>query len=65
MKLAEAYGCQGFEIVDPASADEVIQKAYAIRDRPVIMNFRVQSKEDVYPWVPAGASNEEMLVKPG
>ncbi|MBY0402254.1 MAG: acetolactate synthase large subunit, partial [Cyanobacteria bacterium] len=25
VKLAEAYGCQGFEIVDPASADEVIQ----------------------------------------
>lgn len=64
IKLAEAYGGVGFVVTHPDEVDEVIQKAYAINDRPVIIDFRVREKADVYPWVPAGGSNEEMLVDP-
>lgn len=63
IKLAEAYGGVGFVVTHPDEVDDVIQKAYAINDRPVIIDFRVREKADVYPWVPAGGSNEEMLVE--
>jgi acetolactate synthase I/II/III large subunit len=63
VKLAEAYGGTGFVITHPDQVDTVIQEAYAIMDRPVLMDFRVHERQDVYPWVPAGASNEEMLTE--
>lgn len=61
VKLADAYDAAGFLITRPEEVDSVIQKAYSIMDRPVIMDFRVQKKADVYPWVPAGGANDEML----
>lgn len=64
VKLAEAYGAKGFVVNHPDELDAVIQEAYAITDRPVIIDFRVQERTDVYPWVPAGAGNEEMLTQP-
>ncbi len=63
IKLAEAYGCAGFKVESPEDVDRVIQEAYSIMDRPVIIDFRVQERADVYPWVPAGAGNEEMLLE--
>ncbi|MCE3235140.1 MAG: acetolactate synthase, large subunit, biosynthetic type [Vampirovibrio sp.] len=63
IKLAEAYGGVGFVVNHPDEVDAVIQQAYAITDRPVIIDFRVKEKADVYPWVPAGAANEEMLTE--
>ena len=63
MKLAEAYDCVGFLVTRPEDVDAVIQKAFAIQDRPVIIDFRVREKSDVYPWVPAGGANEEMLTE--
>ncbi|MEB3285924.1 MAG: biosynthetic-type acetolactate synthase large subunit [Vampirovibrionales bacterium] len=64
VKLAEAYGCAGFVVEDPADLDRVIQEAFAITDRPVIIDFHVSERADVYPWVPAGGANEEMLTEP-
>lgn len=61
VKLAEAYDCVGFRVEHPDDVDAVIQQAMAITDRPVIIDFRVQEKADVYPWVLAGGSNDEML----
>ncbi len=63
IKLAEAYGCKGFVVEHPEQVDEVIRQAYAITDCPVIIDFRVQEKADVYPWVPAGGSNDTMLTE--
>jgi acetolactate synthase I/II/III large subunit len=64
-KLVEAYGGTGFVITHPDQVDAVIQQAYAITDRPVIMDFHVHERVDVYPWVPAGGANEEMLTDNG
>jgi acetolactate synthase I/II/III large subunit len=61
VKLAEAYGCAGFLVTHPDEVDDVIQQAYQITDRPVLIDFHVQDRADVYPWVPAGAANDEML----
>lgn len=63
VKLAEAYDCVGFVVTEASEVDDVIQKAFAIKDRPVVIDFRVREKADVYPWVPAGGANEEMLTE--
>ena len=62
VKLAEAYGAAGFVVRHPDEVDDIIKQAYAIMDRPVLIDFQVQEKADVYPWVPAGAANEDMWV---
>jgi acetolactate synthase-1/2/3 large subunit len=63
VKLAEAFGGVGFVVEHPSQVDETIQKALAITDRPVVVDFRVHERADVYPWVPAGGANEEMLTQ--
>jgi len=63
VKLAEAYGCAGFRIEKPADVGPTIEKALAINDRPVIMDFAVSQKENVYPMVPAGAALNEMVLR--
>jgi acetolactate synthase I/II/III large subunit len=62
VKLAEAYGAAGFVVTHPSQLDAVIQDAFAITDRPVLIDFQVQEKADVYPWVPAGSANDDMWV---
>ena len=61
---AEAMGCVGFRVDSPEEVEPTIQKANEINDRPVVIDFRTQAEENVYPMVPAGASNSEVLVDP-
>ena len=61
---AEAMGCVGFRVDSPEEVVPTIQKANEIKDRPVVIDFRTQAEENVYPMVPAGASNSEVLVDP-
>ena len=49
------------------SAEEVapaITKANSINDRPVVIDFRVDTEEKVYPMVPAGGSNDDIILGP-
>jgi acetolactate synthase I/II/III large subunit len=59
-KLAEAYGCVGLSCDDPDDVDSVIEKAMAINDVPVVVDFRVNKDAMVWPMVAAGASNDEI-----
>ena len=64
VKWAEAMGCVGMRV---DSADDVvttIEKANEIDDRPVVIDFRTDWREKVYPMVPAGASNDEIILGP-
>ena len=63
VKLAEAYHCVGLRATTPEEVDEVIEKAWSINDRPVVMEFRVVKEEMVFPMVPAGAATDEMITK--
>lgn len=63
VKLAEAYGGVGFRIEKPADVGPTIEKALAIRDRFVIMDFTVAKQENVFPMVPAGAALNEMILE--
>jgi acetolactate synthase-1/2/3 large subunit len=61
VKLAEAYGAVGLRAEKPDEVAAVIKKALKTRD-PVLMDFRVEREECVYPMVPAGAGTTEMLL---
>ncbi|MFT7602282.1 MAG: acetolactate synthase-1/2/3 large subunit [Acidimicrobiales bacterium] len=61
---AESMGCAAFRVEDPDEVDEVIAKANAINDRPVVVEFRCHSNEKVFPMVAAGGSNDDVMVDP-
>src|SRR3954471_11651315 len=61
---AEAMGCVGIRVESPEEVEPAIEKANSINDRPVVVEFRVDWQEKVFPMVPAGASNDD-LVLPG
>jgi acetolactate synthase-1/2/3 large subunit len=63
-KWAEAMGCVGFRVDDPSDVVPTIEKANEIDDRPVVVDFRVDYREKVYPMVPAGGSNDDIILGP-
>ncbi|WP_415139900.1 acetolactate synthase large subunit [Nocardioides sp.] len=60
VKLADAYGCIGLACERPEDVDGCIEKAMAIDDVPVVVDFRVNKDAMVWPMVAAGASNDEI-----
>jgi acetolactate synthase I/II/III large subunit len=64
VKWAEAMGCVGFRVDTPEDVGPTIEKANAIDDRPVVIDFRVDYREKVYPMVPAGSSNDDVILGP-
>jgi acetolactate synthase I/II/III large subunit len=61
VKLAEAYGAEGLRATKPEEVETVLKKGLASKN-PVIMDFRVDREECVYPMVPAGAPVTDMLL---
>ena len=61
---AEAMGCVGMRVETPEEVQSAIDKANEIDDRPVVIDFRTDSSEKVYPMVPAGLSNDDIVVDP-
>ncbi len=63
VKVAEAFGCVGLSTNDPKEVDDLLDRAFAINDKPVVIEFRVVREDMVFPMVPAGASIGDMIVK--
>ena len=61
---AEAMGCVGLRVEHPEEVQPAIDKANDIDDRPVVIDFRTDSTEKVYPMVPAGGSNDDIILDP-
>ena len=61
VKLAEAFGAVGLRASKPDEVEAVLKEGLAT-PQPVIMDFRVDREECVYPMVPAGAPITEMLL---
>lgn len=59
---AEAMGCCGIRVDSAAEVVPAIQKANSINDRPVVIDFRVDEDEKVYPMVPGGSSNDDIIL---
>jgi acetolactate synthase-1/2/3 large subunit len=62
LKLAEAYGCVGLRCESEADLDATIEKAMAITDRPVVIDFVVERDAMVWPMVHGGASNDDIQI---
>ena len=61
VKLADAYDCAGYRCTEPQEIGATLDKALSVGDRPVIVDFRVDPEEKVFPMVPAGGSNDDVL----
>jgi acetolactate synthase-1/2/3 large subunit len=64
VKWAESMGCVGIRVEAPEEVEPAIAKANAINDRTVVVEFRVDSNEKVFPMVPAGHSNDDVILHP-
>lgn len=63
-KLAEAYGHIGITIDHPSELEEKLTQAFAIKDKLVFIDVRVDETEHVYPMqIRGGAMNEMILSK--
>ncbi len=61
---AESMGCAGFRVDSPEEVLPTIQKANEINDRPVVIDFRTDASEKVFPMVASGQSNSTVMVHP-
>ena len=62
VKLAESYGHVGMQITRPEDVRSALNEAFAIKDRLVFMDFLTDQAENVYPMIPAGAGQNEMIL---
>ena len=61
VELAKAYGAIGLRATKVSEVEPVIKEALSTKEI-VIMDFAVAPEEGVYPMVPAGKANTEMLL---
>ncbi len=61
VKLAEAYGAEGYRIEKPEDLKPVLEQALST-PCPAFVDVRVEREENVYPMVPNGAALDEMLL---
>ena len=63
VKVAEAYGIHGLKVKRKDEVIPAISKAMAY-EGPFLIDFEIEPEENVYPFVPPGASLEEFLEIP-
>ncbi|MGE4567447.1 MAG: biosynthetic-type acetolactate synthase large subunit [Acidimicrobiales bacterium] len=61
---AEAMGCFALRVDDPDEVENAIAQANEVNDRPVVIDFRTEAREKVYPMVASGTTNSDLLVHP-
>ncbi|MDP5307712.1 acetolactate synthase 3 large subunit [Paracoccus spongiarum] len=61
VKLAEAFGCAGAQVRDPADLDAAIQQMIDY-DGPFILDVLVEKHENCFPMIPSGKPHNEMLL---
>jgi acetolactate synthase-1/2/3 large subunit len=63
VRLAEAYGCVGLRVTKPSEVVPAIEKMLST-PAPVVLDVCVDKDECVFPMVPAGGANTEMILGP-
>ncbi|WP_134678759.1 acetolactate synthase 3 large subunit [Paracoccus ravus] len=61
VKLAEAFGCKGRLVSDPADLDDAIQEMLEY-DGPFILDVMVEKHENCFPMIPSGKPHNEMIL---
>jgi acetolactate synthase-1/2/3 large subunit len=62
VKLAEAYGHVGIRIDNPKTMKKQLEEAFALKDKFVFIDIITDQQENVYPMIPAGAGQNEMIL---
>ncbi|WP_312096180.1 acetolactate synthase large subunit [Niallia sp.] len=58
--LAEAYGIKGYQISSTEEAANILDEVLAVRE-PVLLDFRIDPNENVYPMIAPGKGLHEMV----
>ena len=61
VKLAEAFGCKGRVVSDPAELDDAIREMLDY-DGPFILDVLIERHENCFPMIPSGKPHNEMLL---
>ena len=62
VKLAAAYGIQGWRVKRPAEVDRVLKAAMEYNDGPCLVEAEVIKEDNVFPMIPAGAALKDMII---
>ncbi len=62
-KIGEALGIKSFKTDSPDEVDNILDQAFEVNDKPVLIEFKVVREDIVFPMVPSGASIFEMITK--
>jgi acetolactate synthase-1/2/3 large subunit len=62
VKLAESFGHVGMQIEKPGDVEGALIDALKMKDKLVFMDFLTDQNENVYPMIPAGAGQNEMIL---
>ncbi len=63
VRLAEAYGAVGLRVVRREEILPALERAAAVTDRPVLIDFIIAREANVFPMVPAGGAISEMMLR--
>jgi thiamine pyrophosphate-dependent acetolactate synthase large subunit-like protein len=62
VKLAEGYGHRGMLVEKPADVEPALREAFANKKELVFLDFITDQTENVYPMIPGGKGNTEMIL---
>ena len=61
VKLADAFGCVGLQVIKPSDLDGAINEMIKVK-KPVLFDCRVAAPENCFPMIPSGKAHNEMLL---
>jgi acetolactate synthase-1/2/3 large subunit len=61
VKLADAYGAEGFRVFNETDLDDALKKAAGLTDVPMIIDCVIEPEANVWPMVSPGAGLAEMV----
>jgi len=62
-KMAEAHGGVGLRCAEPDKVRETLEQGLEVNDKPVFMDFLVHREENVFPFIPAGKSVDDIMME--
>lgn len=62
VKLAESMGAIGLRMMEKSDVEKVFNKMLEVNDKPVLVDCVVDPDDMVFPMVPAGGSNDQIIM---
>ncbi len=63
-KIAEAFGAKGFVTDRTDEVVPILKESLKITDRPVLIDFKTTTEDNVYPMIPSGRTVAQMIDYP-